>query len=541
MGTVGVVPIFINAGAAIAPAVAGALASVLAILLKPREILRICRARPRTVSIVILAVSLLTFAIVRGTGVSSRSDSRKPTQPHTRFDWAKVAEDILAQERAGKVASIPGAVVVIPQTPSTPAATTASSVADAISLPIFENRDAARTSYGGGASPAALTRVWAFRPEDSMFLSQPAVFGSRIYAAACQADLGGYTGLLACLDASSGKPIWQITQIGEEFLPPFFSSPAITADGKSLLIGQGLHQDRDCSLLCFDTSNGKLRWKVKTPLHVESSPVIHGDMAVVGAGAIESKDGKPTGDPGFVLAVRISDGKELWRQAVNDPESSPVVDVDGMVYIGSGFNGQAVLALRSESDESLKAKGLERIAWRAPLACPVTSAIAISGDYIIAGAGNGDVVHSNDNPMGLVVALDRKTGKQRWLAQFDDAVLGGVAIRDGKLMVPIRTGQVACVSLDKGEILWKTSISGKAPVLASCAFTPQRVYAVSSDGYLAVLNPTDGKLVEKIYLNDQGKPGTGLSMSPPQVIDGRVIVGSETGGLQCLIASDGAE
>lgn len=541
MGTVGVVPIFINAGAAVAPAVAGALASVLAILLKPREIVRICRARPGRVTLSLLCIALVTFVIVYWTGASSRADSRKSNPPQARFDWAKVAEDILAQERAGKIATVAGAVAVVTQTTNSPAATTAPAASDAATAAIFENRDAARTSYGGGPSPVALARLWSFRPEDSMFLSQPAVFGTRIYTAACQADLGGYTGLLACLDAATGKPIWQITQIGADFLPPFFSSPAITADGKSLLIGQGLHQDRDCSLLCFDTSNGKLRWKVKTPLHIESSPVIHGDIAIVGAGAIESKDGKPTGDPGFVLAVRISDGKELWRQAVNDPESSPVVDADGMVYIGSGFNGMAVVAIRSDTDEALKAKGFERIAWRAPVACPVTSAIAISGEYVIAGAGNGDVVHSNANAMGLVVALDRKTGKQRWLTQFDDAVLGGVAIRDGKLMVPIRTGQVACISLEKGEILWKTSISGKSPILASCALTPERAYAVSSDGYLAVLNLSDGAILEKLYLNDQAKPGTGLSMSPPQVIDGRVIVGSETGGLHCLVASGGAK
>ena len=61
--------------------------------------------------------------------------------------------------------------------------------------------------------------------------------------------------------------------------------------------------------LCFDTASGmRLRWAVKTPLHIESSPAIFGDMAVVGAGAIEGSDGKPTGDPGFVFAVRISDG-----------------------------------------------------------------------------------------------------------------------------------------------------------------------------------------------------------------------------------------
>ena len=264
-----------------------------------------------------------------------------------------------------------------------------------------------------------------------MFLSSPVVAGKRVFAAGCQTDLGGYTGLLACLDSETGKPLWQVTQAAGEDLRPFFSSPALTRDGKYLVIGQGLHSDRDCSLLCFDAATGQLRWAVKTPLHVESSPAILGNMAVVGAGAIEGPDGKAVGDPGFVVAVRIDDGKELWRQPVNDPESSPAIDDDGTVYIGSGCNGNAVVAIRSESDEQLRDKKLHRIAWRTPVAQPVLGAVTLAGDLVVAGAGNGDVVHSSRNAQGLVVALDRKTGEIRWQTPLDDAVLGTIAFREG--------------------------------------------------------------------------------------------------------------
>ena len=402
---------------------------------------------------------------------------------------------------------------------------------------MIEAYDASRTSYAGGPSPNGLKALWAYKPEGTMFLSAPLVAGPRIYAAGCQSDLGGYTGILSCLDAETGKPIWEITTAGDDVLPAFFSSPALTADGKSLLIGQGLHQDRNCSLLCFDTATKALRWAAKTPLHIESSPAIFGDMAVVGAGAIEGPDGRPTGDPGFVLAVRISDGKELWRQAVNDPESSPAIDENGMVYIGSGFNGNAIVAIRSESPEQLAEKKLERIAWRTPVAHPITGAITLSGDLVIAGGGNSDVVHSNPNPQGVVVALDRKTGQVRWQRTLPDSVLSGVAARDGLVICPVRTGEVVALSQTDGNIVWHTPISGKAAVIASCAFTGERIYAVSSDGYLAVIDPKSGKVLEKSYINDQAKAGTGLSTSPPQVANGRVIVGSETGGLQCLVGS----
>jgi outer membrane protein assembly factor BamB len=105
----------------------------------------------------------------------------------------------------------------------------------------------------------------------------------------------------------------------------------------------------------------------------------------------------------------------------------------------------------------------------------------------------------------------------------------------------LRTGEVAAVSASDGKILWRSRISGNAPVLAGAAFTKERVYAVSNDGYLAVLASDTGKVLEKIYLNEQGKPGTGLSISSPQVIGDRVIVGSETGGLRAFDGTGGAK
>ncbi len=315
----------------------------------------------------------------------------------------------------------------------------------------------------------------------------------------------------------------------------------MSRDGKYLVIGQGLHSDRDCSLMCFETETGRLRWAVKTPLHVESSPAILNNMAVVGAGAIEGADGKADGDPGFVVAVRIDDGQVLWRQPVNDPESSPAIDDNGMVYIGSGCNGNAVVAIRSASDAQLAEKKLDRIAWRTPVAQPVLGPVTLAGDLVLAGAGNGDVVHSSQNAQGLVVALDRKTGAIRWQTPLDDAVLGTIAYRDGALICPSRTGEVTALAVGDGRVLWRVLPSGSAPVLAGCAFTGRFVYAVSSDGYLAVIDFKEGKVVEKVYLNDQAKPGSGLTLSLPQVVAGRVVVGSETGGLHCLRGSESAK
>ncbi len=92
-------------------------------------------------------------------------------------------------------------------------------------------------------------------------------------------------------------------------------------------------------VVCLDAATGAVRWLAKTPLHLESSPAIWGDVVIVGAGAVEAgEDHKPKTHPGYVLAARLSDGEVLWTHDVNDPESSPALR-DGVAYIGSGFNG----------------------------------------------------------------------------------------------------------------------------------------------------------------------------------------------------------
>ena len=540
-GQLAVVPIFMSAGAAVLPTVLAALASVGAILLDPRKLIRAVRSHPGRSALV------LAFLLMGGWAGwwmfgSSGHAARGAMQAERRVDWAKVGQSIVDRQAAGQALTSFDAGITSPATAASqgshPPGTEipASHVAPVTS-------DFARTNADGSAHPQNLKPLWKFNPDQTMFLSRPAIFGQTIYVAGNQSDLGAYDGMLAALDAQTGKAVWQVTDLPAEWqkklhqdvLPAFFSSPALTPDGKYLVIGQGFHEDKNCALLCFDTATHAVKWAVQTPLHIESSPAIFGDMAVVGAGAIEGKDGRAMGDPGFVLAVRISDGKELWRQAVNDPESSPVVDGDGMVFIGSGCNGNAVVAMRSAPDEELRQKGLTRIAWRTPVPYPALGDVTLAGDLVVVGIGNGTLVKSDTDPHGGVYAFDKKSGEMKWHRELGDLVLGSVAFRDGVLVCGCRTGEVVAMNSKDGGILWRNNISGRAPVLAGPAFTGKRVYAVSGDGYLAVLDARDGKMIgAKVGLNDPKDPGSGVSSSPPQVVGERVIVGSETGGVRCL-------
>jgi outer membrane protein assembly factor BamB len=436
-----------------------------------------------------------------------------------------------------------------------PSAGSATQEKRALGKAVMFGVSALRNGYQGGGSPVGLRPAWQFpspgtpaasEMEGASVLSSPIVAGADVFGASCVVEVLGNYGSVFCLDAASGRLRWKTEGYKdatgkEQQFRGFFSSPAVTADGKSLVIGQGLHPDEKCELLCFDTATGRLRWHVPTPLHLESSPAIDGDFAVVGAGAVEDDNHKPKGHPGVVLAVKVSTGERLWEHPVIDPESSPAI-ADGIVYIGSGFNGKAVVALRTESDDQLKKKGLERQAWRTPTPHPATGPVTLTDALVIVGCGNSDYVYTDPRPEGALVALDRETGGVRWQLKMPDSVLGKVAVCEGRAVLAVRNGEVVCLDLNSTggpREVWRHRVHGDKPLLAGPAFTGACVYAVAGDGYLAVLDAKDGHELEHHGLNAKGRPGeNSLCVSSPLVALGRVYVGSETGGLRCFVGKD---
>lgn len=290
-----------------------------------------------------------------------------------------------------------------------------------------------------------------------------------------------------------------------------------------------MHPDSQCRLLCIKAQTGEVHWTHEVELHIESSPAIDGDIVVVGAGAIEDPaTHKPISHPGFVLAMRISDGTVLWQEDVVDPESSPI-SAKGVAYIGSGFNGKAVVALNTDPQAE------PRVKWQTPTPYPITGAVTLYEGMVIVGGGNGDFVFRDPDPKGVLLALDQETGELLWQTDMADAVLGAVAA--GKCLIcPVASGEVVALDPKTGDILWSTAVSGRAPVLAAPVVTESHVYAVSQDGYLAKLDLDSGEILEKVYVNATDRPGAqGLTISSPFVSNQRLFVGSETGGLRCYI------
>ncbi len=534
-----VVPIVVNAGAALLPALLAGAASIAALIFKPRELIRACRARPGVVFTVLLVVvgtvALMWFWPAGSTattrtarsGSSEAGPASSGLAPVT-VDWTRVALARIAATRAG---AVPIAAAAVPSTP-----------VQAGKEPFIFRGGPERLGSLGGEIKGPLKLAWHYYPRwrdngveqedrEAMVLSSPAVWGDRVFGASCTLDPPDSFGSVFCLEAATGRQLWSVDQADGEPFKGFFSSPAISADGRFLVIGQGLHPDSNCRLVCLDAATGRVLWTVKVPMHIESSPCLEGDVVYVGVGAIEDPaTHKAMGHPGFVLAVRLSDGKELWRFDVNDPESSPAIK-NGVIFVGSGFNGNAIVAVRSPATGEAKPQRL----WQAESPHPITGAVTLAGDLVFAGGGNGDFVFRDPNPAGVVLALQAADGKPRWTATLPDAVLGAVAASE-RLICPVASGQVVALDIATGKVVWTNFISGNAPVLAATAVTKNEVFAVSQNGYLGRMKLDTGETIERIYLNATDKPGEqGLSISSPLVVGGRLFVGSETGGLRCYV------
>lgn len=553
----GVVPVIAQAGTAFLPLLALAVTSTMGLLLKPKELVRTLKAKPWI--LVILALIVIGGWWLWGwmtadpvVAVKENKGGAAPAMGGGSYqaDWSKVALEIIRQEEVDRQRGVTAPIVPTAPVPVVAPAPGATQSVPTTAAARYFRGGAERNGHLGGPAPRGLVPLWSYYPQDdrtTMVLSSPIVRDGKVYAASCLLDPPGSYGTIFRLDLTTGKQDWicefKDPKAKQEFLG-FFSSPAVNAEGTRLLIGQGLHMDFDAALVCLDTADGTVKWTVPTPLHIEGSPAVEGDIVVAGAGAVElGEDHKPKGDPtgkghpGFVVGVRISTGEVLFRETVNDPESSPVLR-HGICYIGSGLNGSKVVAIRADlTDAELAAKGLKRRLWELETPYPATGAVTLAGDLVLIGCGKGDFVFAAKDPEGLILAIDATTGQKRWEVKLPDAVLAPIAVNGTVGIAPCRNGEVVAIDLAQaGKELWRARLNKNAPALAGAAFTGDTAYAVSNDGYLVVLDAKDGKQLERIYLNAKGKPGEmGLCTSSPLVVDGKLVVGSETGGLRCFV------
>lgn len=197
------------------------------------------------------------------------------------------------------------------------------------------NRDCKVSGFAAPVTwPQQLKQIW--KVSVGFGDATPALVNNKIYVFVRK----GENEMLQCLDAGSGKQIWQsdgypaVAAEGPAASHPGPRSSPSVSDGKIVTLGIG------GDIACFDTANGKLLWrnidyKGEFPqFYTGMSPLVSSGICIAYLGGPQS---------GQVVAFDLVSGNIKWKTAGEGPTyGSPVLlTVDGTKQVV--FQGQTKL------------------------------------------------------------------------------------------------------------------------------------------------------------------------------------------------------
>jgi outer membrane protein assembly factor BamB len=271
----------------------------------------------------------------------------------------------------------------------------------------------------------------------------PAVYDGRVYAV-------GSTGRFHCLDALSGKVLWE-HDLPKEFQAPIpvwgiSFSPLIEGD---LVITQP--GGNGSSVAAFDRRDGTLKWKSQNAGTTYSSPM---------AATLAGKRQLVCFTNEALLGLAPADGALYWKYPwPTEPPvnaATPIV-VGDYVFISSGYGkGCALLEIGPGDGGKLEAK---RVYEHNRLRTQFSSSVLY-----------GEHIYGFDEK--FLVCMDLRTGKVRWKERGFER--GSLLAADGHLIVLAEYGsKLAAVEAtpeayrEKGSFKFSSGTCWAMPALAS--------------------------------------------------------------------------
>jgi eukaryotic-like serine/threonine-protein kinase len=214
-------------------------------------------------------------------------------------------------------------------------------------------------------------------------------------------------------------------------------------------------------------------------------------------------------------ALNATDGSLLWkfhRGAVSWPTTGAPAVAGGLVYVGLGSSTQ-FWALDINTG---------RVSWAFDTLDRITSTPVVDSATVYIATWHG-----------VIFALDRLSGKKRWLYSLNsskvgqsvvDGVGGSMALANGHLYVGDYRGSVLCLSAWRGTLAWRYSTG--AQVLSTPVIAAGLVYVGSDDGYFYALDTRSGRPAWRY--------ATGEVRSSAALANGHLYVGSLNGNMYAL-------
>jgi outer membrane protein assembly factor BamB len=286
---------------------------------------------------------------------------------------------------------------------------------------------------------------------------------------------------VVCLDAASGKRLWQSDVFttppeakfaGNSHATP---TPSVVEDTIVASFGPGI--------AAFDL-NGQLLWSKTFPHWIESSIYGAGSSPVTDGGAVFlTKDREYDAQQhSRVISYSLETGTELWSntpQFAHDGYATPVVHDDG---------GRKLLLTLTSRNLVGYVVDSGAMAWRVkiPVSTPIPSLIAENGRLYVSGGKGGN---------GYTAAYQLRQNAPPdvlWTGHHSPADVSSPVLYKGRLFTISSTGIMMCYDAESGEVLWRHRVgSGLGAFYASLVAADDKVYAVRSNGTTYVIAAED--------------------------------------------------
>jgi outer membrane protein assembly factor BamB len=339
------------------------------------------------------------------------------------------------------------------------------------------------------------------------------------------------TGLVEKFPKDGPKVLWKVP-IGVGYAGPavangkLFVTDYVPGD-KAKLPGTGFTKGRFAGterVICRDAASGKELWvsayaveyTVSYPAGPRCTPTVDGAFVYT------------LGAMGNLKALNVTDGKEVWSKSfMKDYESGlpqwgfaahPLVDGDKLICLVGGTNDRLVVAFDKKTGKEL---------W-ASQSCLGDFGYCPPMIYEFGGKRQLIIWHTK-----AVVGLEPDTGKRLWRVEFDVKAALTVPtprkVGDDKLFITsfYNGSMLLKVTATKAEVVWKSKAKGETPDLttdlSSIMCTPvvdgDHIYGVCSYGQLRCIEANTGKRVWESMQATRGKRTPAKIAAEPEPAD----------------------
>jgi outer membrane protein assembly factor BamB len=325
-------------------------------------------------------------------------------------------------------------------------------------------------------------------------------------------------------------------------------------------------------VICFDAETGRRYWTAHLPgpLLQPSAISVNDTMAVAAVGqkvyGLELKTGttiwqaqlediaEGTGVNDVMAAVALSNGKvqifNVKHQGPHtcgeqhDPENCSLLKPSVGSYIygwqaNKGISSPPIvtkefLTFASEDGKVYTASVQDR-----KILHRVETKGAIKGHIGTYGYSQV-IVGSEDHKLYCIDVFDPNNTDTNWITTTPSPIDKGVLVADDQAFTVTREGLFLALNMKDGSVRWELRTPGRAKLLA---VSPSRIYGISPDGGIAIIQRADGKIL--------ATPETSISsygvdlklythrMSNDQ--NDRIYLASEDGILLCLRELDAVQ